>query len=301
MRPAAAGPGKADSTGARATGDVLRHGVRNGHAVGARRQIRRERQPRRVTRRGPRAATRLADEVEEVGLLGAAELAVARGGAIAAGRHAGGRHRPAVDLRHHLLHGRVVIALVDAVAQVFLRPHHAAFHIDEGRRGAACQRLQILGLQLTPEIKDLIARREQDHEVAVLGTDAARRVAVDLRHHALHGRRVIASVHAIADVFLRPHHFAFAIDARHARGASEAGLVLGFQLVTEFERVSAAGKQHIHRARDSAQAHGARANSGGGRGPRWRHAPGPIRTRTSNSRSKQHHSNHGMKAHWSVS
>ncbi len=46
-------------------------------------------------------------------------------------RHvARGRHAAAVDLREDLLHRRRVVACVHAVAEIFLRPDHAAFGVD---------------------------------------------------------------------------------------------------------------------------------------------------------------------------
>ena len=137
------------------------------------------------------------------------------------------RHAAAVDLRKHLLNRGGVVARVDAVAQVFLRPDHAAFSIHRRLAGAAAK-LLVLGFELPAEIERVGARRKRDQAVGRRTAHRPCRITVNLRHHALGRAAVVAAVGAVAHVFLRPDHLAFAIDGADALSPMAGLNAVGF-------------------------------------------------------------------------
>lgn len=64
---------------------------------------------------------------------------------------ASGRNAPAVNLVHYVDHRGGVVALVDPISQILLRPDDSAFLIDVGLGGRPAKAVAILGLERGPE------------------------------------------------------------------------------------------------------------------------------------------------------
>ena len=90
-------------------------------------------------------------------------------------------------------------------------PDDVAFAIDGRGHRAAPEAVAILRLELIPEVERLVARRELHRARDGVAAHARRRVAVDLRQHAVDRLLVRALIDAVPQVLLRPHDVAFGV------------------------------------------------------------------------------------------
>jgi hypothetical protein len=138
-------------------------------------------------------------------------------------------------------------AVVHPVAQVLLGPDDVPFGVDEGLDRAPPQHVAVNALELLTEGERLVARRKIHNGAGEVLADWLNALAEDLGGHPRDRVSVSASIHAVAEVFLRPHDGAFDVDETRLRAATEHALILSLEPQTEVERLVSRWKGDVLR------------------------------------------------------